>query len=195
MRLLPSFAAALLLSSPLAIADEVEDQIRLGLEAYQAQDYKIAIDELNYAVAQMQEKLNQSNATLLPDALPGWTAGEVENASAAMAMMGGGSSMSRDYSKGNASINLSVIAGSPMMSAALAMINNPMMISGDPNTKPFRFKRHKGMVQSNGGDIEVTLSVLGQIMVQATGENTDLDTVKQYLDALDFGALQEAFLQ
>lgn len=195
MKLTQSLAALLLLSSSAVFADEVEDQIQLGLEAYQAKDYKIAIDELNYAVAQMQEKLNQENASLLPEALPGWTTGEVENASAAMAMMGGGTNMSREYSKDGQSINLSVTAGSPMMAAALTMINNPMLINSDPSLKPFRFKRHKGMLQQSSGDIEITLAVLGQIMVQATGSNTDLESVEQYLEALDFDKLQSALLQ
>mgnify|MGYP000025297832 CR=1 FL=1 len=47
-----------------------------------------AVDELNYAVAQIQQKLNTQNETLLPEPLDGWTAGEVENTSAAMAIMG-----------------------------------------------------------------------------------------------------------
>lgn len=190
-----SVAAVLLLSSFGAVADEVSDQIELGLEAYQSNDYKVAIDELNYAIAQMQEKLNQENASLLPEALPGWSAGPVENGSAAMAMMGGGSNMSRDYQKGDQSVSLSVTAGSPMMAAALTMINNPMLLNSDPNTKTYRYKRNKGMLQLSDGDIEITLSVSGQIMVQARGSNTDEATVKQYLDAMDFGKLQEALLQ
>ena len=190
-----SVAAVLLLSSFGAVADEVSDQIELGLEAYQSNDYKVAIDELNYAIAQMQEKLNQENASLLPEALPGWSAGAVENGSAAMAMMGGGSNMSRDYQKGDQSVSLSVTAGSPMMAAALTMINNPMLLNSDPNTKTYRYKRNKGMLQLSDGDIEITLSVSGQIMVQASGSNTDEATVKQYLDAMDFGKLQEALLQ
>lgn len=190
-----SVAAVLLLSSFGAVADDVSDQIELGLEAYQANDYKVAIDELNYAIAQMQEKLNQENASLLPEALPGWSAGQVENGSAAMAMMGGGSNMSRDYMKGNQSVTLSVTAGSPMMAAALTMINNPMLLNSDPSMKTYRYKRNKGMLQQSDGDIEITLSVLGQIMVQASGSNTDEATVKQYLDAMDFSRLQEALLQ
>lgn len=190
-----SVAAVLLLSSLGAVADDVSDQIELGLEAYQSNDYKVAIDELNYAIAQMQEKLNQENASLLPEALPGWSAGQVENGSAAMAMMGGGSNMSRDYMKGNQSVTLSVTAGSPMMAAALTMINNPMLLNSDPSMKTYRYKRNKGMLQQSDGDIEITLSVLGQIMVQASGSNTDEATVKQYLDAMDFSQLQEALLQ
>lgn len=190
-----SVAAVLLLSSFGAVADDVSDQIELGLEAYQSNDYKVAIDELNYAIAQMQEKLDQENASLLPKALPGWSAGQVENGSAAMEMMGGGSNMSRGYMKGNQSVTLSVTAGSPMMAAALTMINNPMLLNSDPSMKTYRYKRNKGMLQQSDGDIEITLSVLGQIMVQASGSNMDETTVKQYLDAMDFSKLQEALLQ
>lgn len=185
----------LLLFSPSVLADNVEDQINLGLEAYQSHDYKVAIDELNYAVSQLQDKLNKDNASLLPGALSGWVAGGIENGSAAMAMMGGGSNMSRSYTRGDETVTLSITAGSPMMAAALTMINNPMLLNSDPNTKPYRYKRSKGMKQESNGEIEITLSVLGQIMIQASGSNTSEASVKKYLDALDFGKLKEALLQ
>jgi hypothetical protein len=178
-----------------AAADEVEDQIKLGLDAYQARDYKIAIDELNYAIAQMQEKLNTENETLLPEPLAGWTANEVENTSAAMAMMGGGTNMSRKYQRGTERIEITLMAGSPMIAGALAMINNPMVLSSSPDTKPYRYKRIKGMKQTTGGQIEITLSLLGQIMYQIKAQGVDEAVIKQYLDATDFSKIQNALLQ
>ncbi len=178
-----------------AMADAVEDQIGMGLEAYQAKDYKVAIDELNYAVAQIQEKLNAANNTLLPDAPDGWSASEVENASAGMAMMGGGAHMSRSYQRGEQSVEISIMAGSPMITGGLAMINNPMLLASDPSIKPYRYKRNKGMKQTSDGAIEVTLAVAGQIMVQLSGSGVDDATLEKFLDAMDFDAIQESLLQ
>ena len=79
-------------------ADEVTDQINAGLQAYEAQDYRTALDELQFAVAQIQEKADAENSVLLPEPLEGWQAGEIETVSAGMMMMGGGSSMTRHWS-------------------------------------------------------------------------------------------------
>ncbi|MGK0273213.1 MAG: hypothetical protein ACI88H_003892 [Cocleimonas sp.] len=50
-----------------AYADEISDQITAGLEAYKEQDYKIALEELKFVTAQI-EQLNQAEMLkLLPD--------------------------------------------------------------------------------------------------------------------------------
>lgn len=183
----------LALSGP-ALADEVEEQFSLALEAYKDKDYKAAIEEINYALAQIQEKLNQENARLLPEALAGWTASEVENASAGLAMMGGGTNMSRSYSRGQERVEITVTAGSPMVAGFLGMINNPMLLANDPSTKAYRYKRIKGMKKDTGNGMEITLSVAGQIMVQINGRGVDEQVIEQYLDAIDFKKLEAAFL-
>ncbi|MGB5451860.1 MAG: hypothetical protein WBM59_04260 [Sedimenticolaceae bacterium] len=186
----------LLTTSISATADEVEDQINLALDSYRSKNYKAAVDDLNYAVAQIQEKLNSTNATLLPEPLDGWTATEVENNSAGMAMMGGGTQMSRSYQRGSESLEISIIAGSPMVAGLLMMINNPMLLSSSPDMKPYRHKRIKGMQQVSGNRVETTLALAGQIMVQVDATNlADPAVIEQYLEAMDFDQIQSAFLQ
>jgi len=186
----------LLTTSISATADEVEDQINLALDSYRSKDYKAAVDDLNYAVAQIQEKLDSTNATLLPEPLDGWTATEVENNSAGMALMGGGTQMSRSYQRGSESLEISIIAGSPMMAGLLMMINNPMLLSSSPDMKPYRHKRIKGMQQVSGNRVETTLALAGQIMVQVDATNlADPAVIEKYLEAMDFDQIQSALLQ
>ena len=186
----------LLTTSISASADEVENQISLGLEAYKNKDYKAAVDDLNYAVAQIQEKMNLKNATLLPEPLDGWTATVVENNSAGMAMMGGGTQMSRSYQHDSESLEISITAGSPMVAGVLMMINNPMLLSSSPDMKPYRYKRIKGMQQVSGNRVETTLALVGQIMVQVNATNlADPAIIERYLDAMDFDQIQSALLQ
>ncbi len=187
-------AAIAIAFSVSTMADEIQDQINLGLEAYESKDYRLAIDELNYAIAQLQEKLDAENANLLPEPLEGWTASPVENASAAMAMMGGGTNMTRTYQRGSETIEITMMFGSPMVAGMLGMVNNPMMLSSSPDTKPYRYKRIKGMKKTVGDEIEVTLSVLGQIMYQVMGRNSSEEAIKSYLDATDFPRIQQALL-
>ncbi len=178
-----------------ASADEIEDQIKLGLEAYQQADYKGAIDELNYAIAQIREKLNAQQSVLLPEPPEGWTASEVKNDSAAMAMMGGGTNMSRTYTRGDEEVEIRIMANSPMVAASLALVNNPMLMGNDPELKPFRYKKMKGSKRINDDEIEIMLALAGQIMVQVTGSNTSEEAVQQFLDIIDFDKIKSSLLE
>lgn len=177
-------------------ADEITEQIQSGAQAYQQQDFQLAIEELNYAVAQIQEKLNAENATLLPEPLAGWTADSVENTSGAMAMMGGGANMARDYRRGNETVNLNIIANSPMLSGMMAMFSNPMLLGSNPDMKPYRYKRIKGLKETSGNTVTLTLMMMGQVMIKAEGQNLkDEKVLEAYLDKMDFERIQRAFVQ
>jgi hypothetical protein len=191
----PLLFAACLLPVP-AAADEVTDQIQSALEAYEQQDLQGAISDLNYAVAQIQEMVNTQNAQLLPEPLEGWTASEVENAGAAMSMLGGGTNMTRRYQHDGESVEINIVANSPWVMSMMQMMGNPMLMASNPNLKPYRYKRLKGMKDTSDGRTEVTLSVVGQIMVKVTGQNlADEAVIEQYLDAIDFEKIQTALLQ
>lgn len=178
-----------------ALADEIEDQIKLGLEVYQSNDYEDSIEELNYAIAQIREKLNSQQAVLLPNPLKEWSASKVENISGAMAMMGGGTQLSRSYQRESEEIEITIMANSPMVSGALMMVNNPMLIGSNPDMKPYRYNRMKGIQEISESNIEITLAVSGQIMVQISGRNTDISSVEQYLKATDFDKINSSLSQ
>lgn len=187
--------AAVLAAAP-AMGDEITDQINSALEAYGQQDYTGAISDLNYAVAQIQELVNSQNAGLLPAPLDGWTASEVENAGAGMAMLGGGTSMTRRYSRDGEEIEINITANSPWVAGMLQMIGNPMLMGSSPNLKPYRYNRIKGMKETGDGQTEVTLALAGQIMVKVTGRNlADEAVIEQYLGAMDFDRIQQSLLQ
>jgi len=191
--LLPALAAGLLIGT--AQADEITDQIKAGAAAYEQQDYQLAVEELNYALAQIQEKLNAANATLLPEPLPGWTAEEVENTSGAMVMMGGGTNMSRTYRRDSQSVQITIIANSPVVSGMMAMLSNPMVISSNPDMKPYRYQRMKGVKETSGDSLSITLGLAGQVMIKLEGEGLEDEKVlEEYLDAMDFKRIQSALI-
>jgi hypothetical protein len=70
-----------------------------------------------------------------------------------------------------------------------------MLLGSNPDMSPYRYKRHKGIKEVSGGSTEITLLLAGQIMVQLDGRGTDEATLQQYLDAMDFDAIQAALLQ
>ena len=70
-----------------------------------------------------------------------------------------------------------------------------MMAAADENTKPYRYKRIKGIKKTEGTNTEITLLLVGQIMLRIDGENLkDTAILEQYLDAMDMKALKESLL-
>lgn len=195
-RLLAGLLTLPLLMGTALYADDIEDQIQAGLKAYQDKDYKIAVDELKFAMAQLEKLAQNDNQKLLPPALDGWTM-KIDDSStqAAMSMMGGGTSMGATYTHSNETIHIQIIANSPMIAMVGMMINNPMMAAADENTKPYRYKRIKGVKKTEGSTTEITLLLVGQIMVRIDGDNLkDTAVLEQYLDKMDMNALKEALL-
>lgn len=194
--LLAGLVSLPILMNTVLMADEIEDQIQAGLKAYQNKEYKVAVDELKFAMAQLEKLAQNDNKKLLPPALDGWTMKDDDSQTqAAMSMLGGGTTVGANYTRGNESIHIQIIANSPMIAMVGMMINNPMMAAADENTKPYRYKRIKGIKKTEGGDIEITLLLVGQIMIRLDGNNLkDSAVLEQYLDKIDMSKLKEALL-
>ncbi len=188
----------LVLMSSIALADEITDQIKLGLTAYEDKDYRTAVDELKFAIAQLEKLKREQNQKLLPEPLEGWKAEDTSDSGGnqmAMAMMGGGTSMKGSYSRDNESVEIEILANSPLLPMMTMMLSNPAMLAGDKNTEPFRYKKSKGMKKTEANTVEITLLLAGQIMVKVVGENLkDEKALMQYLDAIDMAKLKEALL-
>jgi len=184
-----------LLSTPV-FADEISDQITLGLEAYQEQDYKTAVEELKFVTAQLQQLQQAETQKLMPKALEGWTEKESKgNNQVAMSMMGGGTTMKSEFKRSKERVIIEVMANSPIMQMMSMMLKNPAMMAGQKNTKPYRYKKAKGMIKTEKSKTEITLMLSGQILIKATGRNLEDDAVlKEYLEQLDFSKLKEALL-
>ncbi len=187
----------MLLASPL-IADEITDQIKLGLTAYEEKDYKTAVEELKYATAALESLNQEENMKLLPEAMEGWIVKEGQNNGSNIAMTmfgGGGSSMKREYHRDREKVTIEVTTNSPMLSIMSMMIKNPAMMASKKNTKPFRYKKAKGMKKMDGNKPEITLLLAGQILLKLTGRNLeDSAVLEEYLKKMDMSALKEALL-
>ena len=177
-------------------ADDISDQITAGLEAYKEQDYKTALEELKFVTAQIQQLNQEEMKKLLPQALEGWTEKENNNDDQmAMSMMGGGTTMSKEFTRDREKVKVAVMANSPMMQMMTMMLKNPAMMAGQKNTKPYRYKRAKGMIKTEKNKTEISLVLAGQILVQVTGRKLEDDAVlKEYLEQLDFAKLKDALL-
>lgn len=189
---------AALTTAPALSADEVTEQIDLGVQAYEGGELRQAVQELQYAIAQIQEMLNDEYTKLMPEPLAGWTADEPEAQSAGMAVMGGGTQVSRQYRKEGTSesVRIQLMADSPFLQAMSMMLSNPMLMQSDPSTKLYRLGKYRGMIkhQKNSTRWEISLMVANRILVQVSGEGLESKApAETYLKALDLQAVEKAF--
>ncbi|GAA0422232.1 hypothetical protein GCM10009133_33490 [Cocleimonas flava] len=196
---LVSLASTLSMLSAPVVADEVSDQITVALEAYNEKDYKSAVEELKFVTAQVQQLYQAEIQQLMPKPLDGWKEREQKNNNAAaMTMlggMGGGTGMKSEFTRNRENVIVEVMANSPMMGMMTMMLKNPAMMAGQQNTKPFRYKKAKGMIKTEKNRSEITLVLAGQILITLKGRQLEDDAVlKEYLEQLDFAKLKDALL-
>ncbi len=147
-------AAAFLLPSA-AFADEVEDSINEALKLYKEGKYTEASISLQLAVNAINEKKGGAISSALPDKIGDWKGGEV-NQSNALAVIGGGATIERKYSKAGRDATITIIADSPMISQVVGLMANPA-IAG-----------LAGLKMKKAGDNTVTIQKdagMGQIVV------------------------------
>ncbi|MCE9665406.1 hypothetical protein LY622_18440 [Halomonas sp. M5N1S17] len=176
-----------------ALADEVVEQIELGLELYQEEDYGGAVTELEFAINDIRKLLSGRIAETFPDAPEGWTAGEAESAGgggAAALMGGGGSMLQRNYreDEGEGRLEASLMIDNPMVQGMAAMFNNPAMIAAQPNMERVRMGRESAIVkwEAERSRVEATLLLDGRILMQVKGQGVESpDVAVELLKAWD----------
>lgn len=177
-------AVALLfpLATP-AVADDVVEQIEMGLELYQVEEYGAAIAELEFAISDLRELMSERIGETFPEAPAGWSAGDIQSTggsgAGAAAIFGGGSGvmLERSYREqnGNGTITASLAVDNPMVQGMATMFSNPALMAAQPNMERVRIGRENAMVkwEPQRSRAEATLLVDGRILMQVTGLNLD----------------------
>lgn len=181
------WVSAIALSVNIAVkAEDITEQIERALKAYHEHSYARSLRELQFATAQIQEKLNNSYLALMPEPLAGWQADQPE-AQTAVALMGGGTHISRHYHFDQAQeITLEIIIDSPLIQMLTLTMSNIPVLTTDQSMKPYRFEIYRGTVNKESNTREISLLVDNQIMVKATGQNLKEEkTLESYLRAMD----------
>lgn len=182
-----------------ALADDVVEQLELGLELYQDQEYGAAITELEFAINDIRKLMSGRIAETFPEAPEGWSAGTVESAGGggAAAMFGGGGSMlEREYhqDEGSGRLTAKLMIDNPMVQAMSAMFNNPAMLAAQPNMERLRIGRDTALVkwEPERGNVEVSFMIDGRILMQVNGQGVaSQDPAVDLLKAWDMDALRD----
>lgn len=178
-----------LMMTGMVVADEITEILGETTEAYKNGDYAQVKDDLTYVLELLKQKKGESLKNMLPEALEGWTSENAKSESAGGGMLGGGTSVSRVYKKGNSKITINVVTDSPVMQSIGMMISNPIFSSGG---KLKRINREKSMIKydENRKSGEVTLVVDKRFMVSVKGKNVTEEELVSYTKAIDFKKLK-----
>lgn len=171
-----------------ARADDVTNQINEALTAYGRKDLPTAIAGLEAALNLLRQSRADAYGALLPAAPQGWTADDVETISLGVAMAGGGTGATRTYHKGNDTVTVSILADSPLLQAVSAFVSSGLAAIGGMRTQIVNGRRSIYMKD----DGAFTTVVGDRILVRVEGRGQSEDTLKQFLAAMDFTAVEKA---
>lgn len=181
-----------------SLADQITDQIDAGRRSYEAGDARVAIQALQFAVAEIEAQLRQRQLLLLPEPLPGWSADDAVSESGGLAAMIAGTNLSRSYRNDStgAGVQISIIADSPLLSMMGMMMSSPMMMQATPGSSPYLHEGYRGMMEQNqDGTIKVSLMVGSRILVQIEGDGSaNRETLEAFLTRMDLSNLEKALL-
>lgn len=178
--------AALLAVAAPAAADEIEDSINTALQAYQSGDIAAAKGEIDYAAQLLSQNQAASLGTVLPAPFDGWTQESAASEGAAvMGMFGGGLSAGSAYVRDGQKVEIQVMGDNPMISAMMAMFNNPSMAAAS-GAKMQRVGSHR-VVVTEGEELQMVVDNRFMIIVSGSAPFAEKEA---YFQAIDFEALQ-----
>jgi hypothetical protein len=180
----------LIVAAPLvpARADDVTDQIHEALTAYDKKDFPTAIAGLQAALSLLQQMRADVYGSLLPTAMGGWTADKVETVSVGLAMAGGGTGATRKYHNGSAEVTVSILADSPLLQAMSALASSGLAAMTGARTEIVN--GHRTLYMQDDGAL--TSFIGDRILVRVEGKGQPEETLKKFLTAVDFAAVEKA---
>jgi hypothetical protein len=112
----------------------------------------------------------------------------VETISAGVAMAGGGTGASRKYHKGDAEVTVSILADSPLLQAMSALASSGLAVLSGMRTEIVN--GHRTLYMQEDGAF--TSFIGDRVLVRVEGKGQPENTLKQFLSAVDFAAVDKA---
>lgn len=182
---LHTFAAvALLASTSVVLADEITDTIDQARKSYESGDLGGAKQSLDLASQLVGQRNAENVGALLPPALPGWKAGEVQTA--AIGIFGfNASSASRTYTDSkDEEVDVNITGDSALITQFASLLANPQ-VAGFSGGKIVRVGKERALQEKNG-DINMVIANRYVIVVKGSGP---ADAKLAYAQAIDLAKL------
>jgi hypothetical protein len=176
-------------SSP-ALADDVTDSINEALKQYDSGELAGAVQSLDYASQLIRQKKGGQLEAFLPAPISGWEAEEATSQAMGSAMLGGGVTAERSYSKGDSHLSVKIITDSPMMQGMMMMFSNPMLATSDGG-KLEKINGEQAIVKYSNEDKAgtVTVAIAGRFLITVEGNNIDKKDLTAFTQTIEFKKL------
>ncbi len=186
-------ALALVLSAqPLLAEDNVLSTIKEAIRQYQAGDYTGASSNLDYASQLVRQQKSEKMKGLLPTPPPGWYAGEASAQALGAAILGGGVTVSRDYTKGSSVVSVEIVSDSPVLQSVLVMINNPMFAgAGGGKLETVKGQRAIIKFENNKQSGELYIVVATRFVITIKGRQVTREDLLAFAEIMDYRVLEK----
>jgi len=181
-----------LASQPLRAEDNVLSTIKEAVRQYQAGDYTGASSNLDYASQLVRQQKSEKMKALLPDPPAGWQAGEASAQALGAAILGGGVTVSRDYTKGPATVSVEIVSDSPVLQSVLMMIKNPVF-AGAGGGKLETLKGQRAIIKYDGNKKggELYIVVASRFVVTIKGRQVTREDLLAFAEIIDYRVLEK----
>jgi len=188
-KLLSSALIALAIAAPVR-ADEVSDNLKTALSAYEAGNYSESLQAADYASQLIRQKKAETVAALLPAGPSGWTAEDAESEAGAAAFMGGIVTAKRSYSRGDSNVTIQIQSDSPLLQTYGMMFANPAMMAGS-GAKLETIKGQRVAVtyraSDKQGDIKAVVD--NRYVLTVEGRGVTREELTSFIAAIDLAKL------
>ena len=179
IRMLAVAAVLVFPALPAGAADEVMEAIDQARNAYQAGNFGEAKQSLDLASQLIGQKNAEGFASLLPDALPGWTAENTDTAAIGASMFGA-SIATRRYSNAKGDdIEIQITGDSAMIAPMASVFANPQFAGA--MGKITRIGSQRAIV-SKEGDVHMMIANKFLVVVNGSGPTADKLAYAQAID-------------
>jgi hypothetical protein len=175
-----------------AAEDNVLSTIKEAVRQYQAGDYTGASSNLDYASQLVRQQKSEKMKALLPDPPSGWLAGEASAQALGAAILGGGVTVSRDYTKGPSSVSVEIVSDSPVLQSVLMMIKNPVF-AGAGGGKLESLKGQRAIIKFDGNKKsgELYIVVASRFVVTIKGRQVAREDLLAFAELIDYRMLEK----
>ena len=177
----------------LAMADEIETDIKNGLESYKTKKYGEAIVLLDSASQKIRKVKAGDIETVFPNALSGWIAKNPESAAIGSMFMGGAISASRAYTSDRKTVKIEIVSDSPLVSMVSGMLSNPMIVAASPMLNIKQVKSESAMLEwdpaSQSGSAKIVID--NKVLVTISGNNCREEDIISYANAIDYKKVRD----
>ena len=186
-------ALAIVLSAqPLLAEDNVLSTIKEAIRQYQAGDYTGASSNLDYASQLVRQQKSEKMKGLLPTPPAGWQAGEASAQALGTAILGGGVTVSRDYTKGPSVVSVEIVSDSPVLQSVLVMINNPMFAgAGGGKLETVKGQRAIIKFENNKQSGELYIVVATRFVITIKGRQVTREDLLAFAEIMDYRVLEK----